>query len=73
MENKKPYFPNLEGELVKRGIGRQELASVLGMTPRAAYNKIKGRSVLTWPDADRIQKNLFPDKDKDYLFSRTAR
>lgn len=66
------YFPNLEGEIARRGISKEEIAEVLNITTRALRNKLNGISPLTWPQADKIQKSFFPDKDKDYLFSRTA-
>lgn len=72
MNNKIPFFPNLEGEIVRRGIKKEDIASALGITGRAFRNKLNGSSPLTWPQADYIQKRFFPDKDKDYLYSRTA-
>lgn len=72
MAIRKPYFPNLEGESVRRGISKGEIAAALGISERAVYNKFTGKVPLTWPEADCIQKKFFPDKEKDYLFSRTA-
>ena len=72
VNNKKPYYPNLEGEIARRGICKEEIASSLGITSRALRNKLNGSTPLTWPQADHIQKKFFADKDKDYLFSRTA-
>lgn len=72
MATKNPYFPNLEGELARAGISKAEFAAVIGTSERTANKKLSGKSVLTWPEADKIQKSLFPDKEKDYLFSRTA-
>lgn len=69
---KKPYFPNLEGEMAKNGIDKTDIAAELGITVRAISNKLKGKSALTWPQADKIQKRFFPDKEKDFLFYHTA-
>ena len=72
MAKNTPYFPNLEGEIARRGICKNEIANALGITARSLRNKLSGVSPLTWPQADFIQKNFFSDKDKDYLFSRSA-
>lgn len=72
MKRTKPYFPNFEGEVVRRNVSKKVIATTLGITERTLRNKLSGKSPLTWPEADRIQKKFFPDKEKDYLFSRTA-
>lgn len=72
MANKKHYFPNLEGESVRRGVSKREIAAALGISVRVVYNKFTGKTPLTWPEADCIQKRFFPDKEKDFLFSRTV-
>lgn len=41
----------------------------MGITSRAFRNKISGRTYFTWPETNVIQKNLFPDLSKDYLFA----
>lgn len=69
---KVPYYPNFEGELVRRGINDAEIASALDITPRALRNKRNGVSDFTWPEVDTIQKKFFPDSTKDYLFARTT-
>lgn len=64
-----PYYPNLEGELVRRGIADGEIATALNIAPRTLRNKRNGIRPFTWPEVDTIQKQFFPDLTKDYLFT----
>lgn len=64
-----PHYPNFEGELARRGIGDDEVAKALGISPRTLRNKKEGVRPFTWPEVDVIQKEFFPDLTKDYLFS----
>lgn len=61
-------FPELEMQLVRRGISRAKIARSLGITYRAFYNKMTGRSPLGWAEANHIQSQFFPDIKKDDLF-----
>lgn len=72
MAKKEPYFPNLEEESARRGISKKEIAAALGVSVRTAHNKLNGKTPFTWPEVVCIQKQFFPDKEKDFLFSRTA-
>lgn len=70
--SKVPYYPNFEGEIARRGIQHDEIASALNISTRALRNKMNGTRPFTWPEVDGIQKRFFPDISKDYLFARTA-
>lgn len=62
-------FPEFETQLVKRGISRAKIARALGISYRAFYNKMTGRSPLGWKEASIIHDQFFPDTDKDKLFA----
>lgn len=67
---KMPYYPNLEGEIARNGIEQTDIASALGITPRALRNKINGVRPFTWPEVDTIHKRFFPYLAKDVLMDR---
>ena len=64
-------YPNLVGEVTKRGIRKSVIASTIGISERALYNKFIGAVPFTWPEACAIQEVFFPDMDKDTLFFKT--
>lgn len=68
MTVEKPYFPILEAEMVKHGIGEETLARHLGITERALRNKISGKTDFWWNEVLRIH-NIFPDVEPEKLFS----
>lgn len=60
-------YPNLVAEIAKRGIKKQAIASALGISYRAFYNKISGRVPFTWPEACIIRDTFFPDMSLEFL------
>lgn len=63
-------YPNLTGEIAKRGIKKRVMASALGISSRSLYNKLSGAVSFTWPETCAIQNIFFPDMDKDTLFAK---
>lgn len=61
-------YPNLVSEIAKRGIRRSVMASTLGISARALYNKMEGKAPFTWPETCIIRDTFFPDMNKDDLF-----
>ena len=61
-------YPNLVGEIAKRGIKKCAIASALGISGRSLYNKLSGIAPFTWPETCAIQSIFFPDMDKETLF-----
>lgn len=61
-------FPTLAGEIARRGVKKSVIASAIGISNRALYNKMSGVVPFTWPEACAIQERFFPDVDKDDLF-----
>ena len=63
-------FPNLAGEIAKRGIKKSAISSALGISGKALHNKMSGNTPFTWPEVCSINERFFPDKCKDELFTR---
>ena len=62
-------YPNLAAAVAKRGIKKTSIASSLEISTRSLYSKMSGEASFTWEEVCRIQKNFFPDMDKDFLFA----
>lgn len=58
----------LRTALFDRGIKMKVVADAIGVSTKALYNKIDGRSSFTWNEACIIQSRFFPDRTKDDLF-----
>lgn len=58
----------LKTALYNRGIRMKAVADSIGVSTRALYNKIEGRSQFTWNEVCVIQTRFFPDISKDELF-----
>jgi len=55
------YYPVLAGEIAKRGMKRSVIASSIGISARSLYNKMAGKTPLTWTEAKEISGRFFPD------------
>lgn len=64
-------YPNLIGEIAKRGIKKKAIAQCLGICDKALKNKTDGRTPFTWPEVCKIQKEFFPDINKERLFQES--
>ena len=60
-------YPVMEREIKRRGIQKQEIAGVLGLSVKALYNKMTGRTEFTWREVCTLQARFFPDMEKDEL------
>ena len=63
-------YPNLVGEIAKRGIKKCAIASALGISSRSLYSKMSGAVPFTWPETCAIRDTFFPDMSKDELFAK---
>lgn len=68
MNNNQPYYPNLEGEISKRGILKKDIAKTLGLTNKALSCKLTGRVDFWYREVCILQSKYFPDVSKDTLF-----
>lgn len=64
-------YPNLTGEIAKRGIKKNAIANHIGISYRAFYSKLSGQVSFTWDEAFAIKSQFFPDLDIQQLFSRS--
>ena len=67
-----PYFPNLAGEIARRGIKKKAIADALNICNRSLNNKMKGRVPFTWDEVKLIRSQFFPDMSPDDLFMTNA-
>lgn len=58
----------LVGEIAKRNYKKSDIAKSIGVTPRTFYSRLIGKSDFTLSEASTIQREFFPDMDKDTLF-----
>lgn len=61
-------YPNLEAEMARKKVTRNELASKLGMTPNTLGLKLNGRSILSLPESIKIKHILNVSMDIEELF-----
>lgn len=62
------YYPNLSGEIAKRGIKKKDIANTLGICEKAFRNKMNGVVPFTWPEVKIMRREFFPDMNPDVLF-----
>ena len=59
---------NLKAEMARRGVMCIDLANLLGVRPATISAKIGCKSQFSFEEAQRIQRNYFPDLELQYLF-----
>lgn len=62
-------FPNLEAEMARRKISRQQLAKVLECTPTTLSLKLNGKSIITLDECITIRDYIDKGLSIDYLFA----
>lgn len=60
---------NLEGEMVKHEVTREDLCALLHITYQALHSKITGRTEFKCDEMFAIQRRLQTEKTLDELFS----
>jgi len=60
---------NLRAALDQKGITLKALAAVIGVSEKTAWNKINEETVLSYPEASVISRELFPEYKPEYLFA----
>jgi transcriptional regulator with XRE-family HTH domain len=61
-------FFNLIKEMRAANLSIKDLASLLNLTEKTAYDKFNGGSEFTYSELMKIKKFLFPNHDFSYLF-----
>ena len=72
-EGRHNVLRNLEAEITRKKLSREEIASGIGISTRSLYDKLNGKSKFNVEEAFTLQRIFFPDKDIDYLFEQTDR
>lgn len=62
-------YPNLAGEIARRGIKKKAIASSIHVCEKSFWKKMNGKVPFTWPEVKTIRKTFFPDMDVAYLFA----
>lgn len=62
-------YPNLEAEMVRRGLGPEDLAETVGKSPDTIRNWLKGKGDFPIGKAFDVQSKYFPALSISYLFS----
>lgn len=60
MGTNKPYYPNLEAEISKMGVKKQDIAFALCITPRTFSKKMMGEIDFWWREVLLIH-DILPD------------
>lgn len=63
-------YPNLAGEIAKKGITKKSMAEQLGMQYKAFTNRMYGKTPLTFDDAVKIKNMFFPESSIEFLFEK---
>lgn len=66
-------FKNLEAEMVRRNVKRNDLAIRIGVRYQAICLKLNGKSPITFNEATTIRDEFFPDKTLEELFEEIAK
>ena len=65
-------FPNLEGELARKGLGYEAIAKVIGTDPKTVRRKMQMVTQFKIGECYQIRDILFPGMRIDYLFAYEA-
>lgn len=63
-------YPVLSRELRECKYKQSDIAGALGITVKALYNKLNGKTEFTWSEVCTIIKQFFPYYDPLELFAR---
>lgn len=70
---KKVRLSNLEKEMKQKGVSRNDIAKLLGLTYRTIHSRFNGASDWTFRECMKIRDTYFPGKDLERLFSANER
>ncbi|RKJ37886.1 XRE family transcriptional regulator [bacterium 1XD42-1] len=65
-------YRNLEAELVRAGLSKQELAKKIGCTPSTLSMKLNGKSPLSLAEASKIKQIVGVDISLEELFAAAS-
>lgn len=59
---------NLEAEMKRKKISRQDIARILGLSYRTIHSRFNGESEWGYSECVLIRDTYFPDMELSYLF-----
>ena len=62
-------YKNLEAEIARRNISKNDLAKVIGKNYITLTLKLRGKSSFLYEEAVKIQETFFPECDLKELFA----
>lgn len=71
MRKRKPAFPELEKQILMKGIKKKDIATALGIQPRTLSLKMTGKTEFLLSEALYIH-SLFPSVPVEKLFELNA-
>jgi predicted transcriptional regulator len=69
-ERRGKMYPNLEAEIARYKISKEEIAESIGINYKTFINKLNGKYPIKLHEAEKIRNEFFPDLDLDYLFAK---
>ena len=60
---------NLEAEMKRIGVTRQDIAGLLGLTYRTIHSRFSGVSEWRYCECVKIRNTYFPGMELEYLFT----
>lgn len=64
---------NLEAEIARKNLTKQKIADCIGISKRTLYDKLTGKTAFTINEASKLQKELFPECEMEYLFKQATK
>lgn len=64
-------YRNLEAELIRKDISRDDLAEAIGKSYNTLSNKMIGKAPFLYDEVLTIKRKFFPDCDLEYLFQKS--
>lgn len=65
-------YENLEVEMLKKKIGKSDIARTIKKTDRCVRDKMSGKGDFTWGEVNIIRDTHFPECSIEYLFAVTS-
>ena len=63
-------FKNLEAEMVRNNISRQDIANLLNLSYNTIGCKMSGKNKFLYDEAIRIRNAFFPDLSVEFIFEK---
>lgn len=68
MSEHRIIYKNLEAEMKRSGITRNDIAEYLGISYSTIHSRFNGNTEWIYSECCKIRNYFFPDMELDYLF-----